>query len=374
MPSFLVIVIHAPLSEQAALLAFVASHALPPRLQTLLYLEPAQSEQVSTFPINRLRNLAIQHCSTSHYLIMDVDLWPSRPGLGYPSFLVNLMTELMKLPVEVRSSPQAAVIVPTFFFNRTSFLEHCFSYTSCLLLFLLILFVIVRALEYYPQNKTELASCLLAGHCVVGKNNIRTHLYVTPEWFTESPSVAVSRMKCFVTDMQEPYVLLPNLPSTPTFDENFVNYGYNKVQLIEHLRAVGFQFYIVNNAFMMDMPHPDSSFRRDYLEGIRGDALRMHAVFSAFLHRIRNLPANVTRFPVCTRPMDKYYVPIVCPVCYTILYDNSKGCHLSRLHPSLPLRFVDHLLSHRSLSSAMSLPRSPNRSTFSHMYRDIQGK
>ena len=167
--------------------------------------------------------------------------------------------------------------------------------------------------------KTELASCLLTGHCEVGKNNIRTHLYVAPEWFTQSPTVTVSRVKCFVADMQEPYVLLPRQLSTPRFDEHFVNYGYNKVQLIEHLRAAGFQFYIMNNAFMMDMPHPDSSFRKDYLEGIKGDALRMHSVFSAFLHRIRDLPANVTRFPICTRPMEKYYVPVPC----SCLLDNS---------------------------------------------------
>lgn len=250
---------------------------------------------------------------------MDVDLWPSRTAWRHPSLLVNLMTELMKLPSVVRTSPKAAVIVPTFFFNRSAFLEHCFSYTACLLLLHRGLFVIARALDAYPYDKTELASCLLTGHCEVGKNNIRTHLYVAPEWFTQSPTVTVSRVKCFVADMQEPYVLLPRQLSTPRFDEHFVNYGYNKVQLIEHLRAAGFQFYIMNNAFMMDMPHPDSSFRKDYLEGIKGDALRMHSVFSAFLHRIRDLPANVTRFPICTRPMEKYYVPVPC----SCLLDNS---------------------------------------------------
>lgn len=60
-----------------------------------------------------------------------------------------------------------------------------------------------------------------------------------------------------VADFQEPYVMLRNSYSTPLFEEKFVNYGYNKVQLIEHLRAAGFNFYILTQAFAMDVPHEE---------------------------------------------------------------------------------------------------------------------
>ena len=53
------------------------------------------------------------------------------------------------------------------------------------------------------------------------------------------------------------YVMLQYSPSTPLFDESFVNYGYNKVQLVEHLRQSGYTFYILNHAFAMDFPHPE---------------------------------------------------------------------------------------------------------------------
>ena len=43
----------------------------------------------------------------------------------------------------------------------------------------------------------------------------------------------------------------------PLFHEEFVDYGYNKVQYFEHLRQAGFQFYILNHAFAMDVPHPE---------------------------------------------------------------------------------------------------------------------
>ena len=49
----------------------------------------------------------------------------------------------------------------------------------------------------------------------------------------------VTQLKCIANDYQEPYVLLKKSPETPLFDERFVNYGYNKVQLVENLRWKG---------------------------------------------------------------------------------------------------------------------------------------
>ena len=68
--------------------------------------------------------------------------------------------------------------------------------------------------------------------------------------------MTVSRVKCFVADMQEPYVLLPRLNSTPLYDERFVNYGYNKVQWVAHLRYAGYRFYVLGTDFAMDVAHP----------------------------------------------------------------------------------------------------------------------
>ena len=86
-----------------------------------------------------------------------------------------------------------------------------------------------------------------------------------PSWFGVSAKSVVSQMDCAFTDFQEPYalfifisgryVILKYTPSTPLFHELFVNYGYNKVQCIEHLRAANYNFYILNHAFMMDLAH-----------------------------------------------------------------------------------------------------------------------
>ena len=80
-------------------------------------------------------------------------------------------------------------------------------------------------------------------------------MYVMPEWYLAPREAVVSRMECFITDFQEPYVLLRYDAETPLFDERFANYGYNKVQWLEHLRYVGFDYEILTNGFAVDIPH-----------------------------------------------------------------------------------------------------------------------
>ena len=82
-------------------------------------------------------------------------------------------------------------------------------------------------------------------------------MYVMPEWFVTSPSSPVSRIRCFMTDFMEPYLMVRLSPDLPLFDDRFVNYGYNKVEYVENLRQTGFSFFILNQAFAMDFPHPE---------------------------------------------------------------------------------------------------------------------
>lgn len=128
-----------------------------------------------------------------------------------------------------------------------------------------------------PENKKELASCILTRICESRKPGIRTHVDAS-EGVKGScmciPSGTHSLRRCMLRELRAcslifrnrsiatsslfcSYVLLKRSPETPLFDERFVNYGYNKVQLIEHLRAMGYHFYILTQAFAMDIPHEE---------------------------------------------------------------------------------------------------------------------
>lgn len=53
------------------------TNPLPDRIQIVRfdYIRDENGELI--FPINRLRNIGIQHVRTSHYAVIDMDLWPS---------------------------------------------------------------------------------------------------------------------------------------------------------------------------------------------------------------------------------------------------------------------------------------------------------
>ena len=60
--------------------------------------------------------------------------------------------------------------------------------------------------------------------------------------------------------MMTSYVMVRKCDSMPMFDERFVNYGYNKVQWLEHLRYVGYDYEILTNGFAVDIPHKRSQY------------------------------------------------------------------------------------------------------------------
>ena len=166
-----------------------------------------------------------------------------------------------------------------------------------------------RTVEFMPETKDELIACMITKNCQSSKNGIRTHMYVMPEWIT-SHSSNDSAIRCFITDFQEPYVLLRYGESTPLFDERFINYGYNKVQLIEHLRSAGYQFYILNNQYAIDLPHPDSSYRKNYLKGIHREKSDMRSVYAVFQRELNEKYKNVTPFKICKSVQTEYYTSV----------------------------------------------------------------
>lgn len=123
MHSPLVIVLNGAMKMEDAFLKFIASHYLPLRVTLLLYLIGPNSPEKGQFPVNKLRNLGIRNIVTTHFQILDMDLWPT----------YNTYQTMMKLPEPLRTG-RNAVIFPVFFFDRNSVLTRCDSLEKCSLL------------------------------------------------------------------------------------------------------------------------------------------------------------------------------------------------------------------------------------------------
>ena len=75
----------------------------------------------------------------------------------------------------------------------------------------------------------------------------------------------IQYLECIPFSIMEPYVLLSRTIHTPLYNENFINYGYNKVQYIDHLQyigilfhfvySIGYSFHVLTIGFGFDIPH-----------------------------------------------------------------------------------------------------------------------
>lgn len=97
---------------------------LPSRVSVHQHLQHSNS-----FPINALRNLAIQDVHSSHLFIADIDIIPSRVHSSFSSRTANLREEFLSLPASALQDPSLAVIVPLFETHFSS--QPCSSWSTC---------------------------------------------------------------------------------------------------------------------------------------------------------------------------------------------------------------------------------------------------
>ena len=151
---------------------------LPPRVRIIFYIPLASRDIPGVFPVNKLRNIAIVNVVTTHFLVLDMDMWPSRSDSSDASLLDNLYKELTRLPLTMLDSKKAAVIVPAFFLQREEILDNCSSILSCAELWQRAKGVRRRSNRAFPRNKTELVECLRKGKCFSKKQKALTHVAV----------------------------------------------------------------------------------------------------------------------------------------------------------------------------------------------------
>lgn len=104
-----------------------------PQLTIILYHVPSDHPNYYDFPVNMLRNICIRTIQTSHFMFLDVDMWPSRIAQSFLWKIANLYHSLMSLPMDILENDRAAVVIPPIFLNakkfqrKCSLLEDCFS-------------------------------------------------------------------------------------------------------------------------------------------------------------------------------------------------------------------------------------------------------
>lgn len=170
------------------------------------------------YPINYLRNVALRQANTSHVFLSDIDFLP----------MSDLYDHLLKTISSMTNNKQA-LVVPAFETQRYKL--------------------------NFPTSKADLIAMLDVGSLFT----FRYHVWPQGQaatnfakWRTATTAYKVNWEADF-----EPFIVVPR-KETPFYDQRFVGFGWNKVSHIMELDALGFDFVVLPNAFIVHMPHAPS--------------------------------------------------------------------------------------------------------------------
>uniref|UniRef100_A0A0M3JTP4 Glycosyltransferase-like protein LARGE (inferred by orthology to a C. elegans protein) n=1 Tax=Anisakis simplex TaxID=6269 RepID=A0A0M3JTP4_ANISI len=195
------------------------------------------------YPINYLRNVALNASTTSHVFLVDVDFLPM-PGLYCFHFdyfqivIIIVMIKRLDLYILLRER----LLKRTTYNPRTAFIIAAFEsklYRNIIV----------------PNTKSNLLSFLDNGQIQIFRQDVwKKGHFATDYDFWRNTDFEYS--VTWRTDY-EPYVVVAR-NETPFYDTRFVGFGWNKVSHIMSMNAKGFDFIVLPNVFIVHQSHSSS--------------------------------------------------------------------------------------------------------------------
>lgn len=270
------------------------------------------------YPVNALRNIALDAVQTSHVFVVDVDFIPS----------TDLHETIRSVLVSQTFGDKEAIVVPAL---QRILSPPCTTTEDC-----------KRHLRtnatFIPRNFDDLKQCYDEHDCAIfqrdvnwpGHSSTRTQDWLERRWYKneESNTVAVAQRKiksiaCFDSLRYEPYVVIRWCPTateaalqpathlvayehasnaknnqiasleraahpvSPYYDERFHGYGKNKIQHISHLRLLGYRFSVLPQGFIVHNPHVESDAKKTWNDVERSKLHKeMDVLYRDFLHEL----------------------------------------------------------------------------------------
>ena len=173
-------------------------------------------KQGNFYPVNYLRNIALNAVSTPYVFLDDGDFIPAKSLFSY---LKKATKSLLT------GSQKRALVIPAF---ETTRYKLSFPNDKAQLLKLI-------------RLKMVSQFCVGCAHKTHAPTNYRT-------WFKAKYPYKIQWAFHF-----EPYVVVRS--DVVRYDQRFVGYGYNKVSQITELKAQGYEFVVIPQGFIIHSPH-----------------------------------------------------------------------------------------------------------------------
>jgi len=277
------------------------------------------SAEVSiSYPVNMLRNKGLDLVTTSHVLMLDVDFIPSvRLAEHIRSVLLNSQDkDILK----------NAIVVPAFERKEISQQGLLNTHNTS---------GSFSSMVSMPRTTQDLKACYDTKECIAFQSDVNWEGHFSTQsdtWIknaveSDDSDWSMRRIECFHSHRYEPYVVIPwcplkggkardegashdetlstpelSVPLSPYYDERFYGYGKNKIQLISHLRALGYMFHVLPRGFITHHPHPESKVKRTWNNNGKFDLhQKMDSLYPSFLNELATKYGGVSVTPICKR-------------------------------------------------------------------------
>jgi len=243
------------------------------KLQTVMFVEGNES-----YPVNKLRNMALEGVNTSHAILLDADFLPSK------DLYDNLILHRQRL-----TNPKKAIVIPAFDSNISSVLR-------------------------IPDNKKGLLNAFgYPGRWRHGRNKLVREFAFDyrvnqgghsstdyKKWLYQKNETKLAPITCLKSPRYEPYLAFRYCQDLPPFQEQFSGYGQNKITWMLHFRRAGYKLYQLGPAFVVHVQHFMSPDKLKWV-GIRkaGNKAPVEQTSKEFRYWLNNFVPDQTMVPDC---------------------------------------------------------------------------
>ncbi len=182
------------------------------------------------YPINKLRNLAINSIQTTYCLYIDVDFWLSK-HLHH----VLAMQSVRETLVEDK---QLALVIPAFQILRKGPGCEDLDSDEC----------DESNVARMANDRNSLYKLIRSGDANIfdPTNPGGHHSTDYRAWLAEERLDALRDIECIQSNRYEPYLVFRFCGEIPPFQERFTGYGKNKLTWAMQMRQVGYKFKVSN--------------------------------------------------------------------------------------------------------------------------------
>ena len=203
------------------------------------------------YPVNVLRNRALEMVHTSHVVYVDIDFWESSDLYATLQHHVQLLAQ----------DPKQALVMPAFQLSR-----QCKGWRECP----------EKNIPKMPMDKESLLDLMVEQHQAnafdpTNQGGHGSTLY--REWLNQEAEEIVP-ISCVKSNRYEPYLVFRYCHDLPPFQEAFTGYGKNKMTWVMQLRRAGYKLGQLGQSFVVHYPHLDSKARMHWNGGSGGQQLR----------------------------------------------------------------------------------------------------